>query len=625
MEKEVIIQLKVARPRDQAAWTETTRVAAALESKFKDVGTAGGKALSDVSAKAQRLAADSKKSSDAVTVLMREIAKGSREAGGIERISRQLRSMGVDATRASEAAAKLMRSLGDGARLAEGDLRRLATVLRATGGGSPGLMGRLGGFLGQPLAGASLGTLGAMQLGGRVIGAAGQAFRQSLMTPADAQIQDMLRDRRQGFGPGSAFLADLHTNIPIMGGVRDWMTHSTPGSWDIPNALARGSNALFGTDLQEQRGSREGVVDSERRLQRQLANAEFARQQRQIRGAANIAGQTAQSQGFRDFSLAGISGTAGIIGARESVGQFRADRRFDALQQRLALQMEGVGRGEALGGGVIEALRGEVANRPAFGQAERYRIGQERTLVGHEMAAARRAFDNAGAGGGDATMEQNAARQQMVEAQQRLIELERRDVELTRQAAEAEQQRLERFRQFAQTAEEGYRRIAQAERDRVSTFREQFGLMNELDRAQLQQLARRASERGGAGIQNLSGEELQRLQATGLFGEQVRAEAGRRSELAGIQGIIQASGVEGRIAAAEGQQRAAAQIRTQIENQITVNMTASAKEMAAQIARQLQPAIAQLTVQIVAGVRAQLDDALAEAEWQRNLQRVMER
>lgn len=594
MEKEVVLQLKVVRPRDNAAWAEASRTAAALETKFKDVGAAGGKALSDVSAKAQRMAADTKKSSDAVTVLMREIAKGNREAAGIERISRQLRSMGVDATRATEAAAKLMRTMGDGARVAEGDLRRLATTLSAVeggGGGGGGFSGR-GGLLAKPLASLSASRIGAMLFGRQLFSGALQSARGAMATPADDQVMQALRDPRMGGSAGGAFLGNLHSSMPIMGEVRDFFT------WN----------------------ARQGVADSDRRLNRQITNSEFARQQRQIISMGRVAAFGAQRQGFNDFSMAGIQGASGIIAARESVGQFRADRRFDELQQRLALQMEAVGRGEALGGGVMGALRGEIGNRPSFGAAERFRIGQERALAQGQLAAGRAAFGAAGAGGGDITTEQNAARQQMVEAQQRLVELERRDVELTHQAAEAEQQRLERFRQFAQTAEEGYRRIAQQERDRVSAFREQFGLMNELDRAQLQQLAGRASQRGGAGIQGLSGEELQRLQGTGLFGEQVRAEAGRRAELSGVQGIIQASGVEGRINAAEGQRAAAAQIRTQIENQITVNMTASAEDMARQIAQRLQPAIAQLTVNIVAGIRAQLDDALAEAERQRALQ-----
>ena len=586
IEKEVVLQLKIQKPRDSGAWADVQRQVEGVRQGLAHAGEASNKAMTEMAAQQKRLQAELTTSKAGVTALAREIGRGAKEAKAIEGLTAQLRGLGVAAKPAEQAAARLFQQIGAGARVAQADVQRLATALRATAGAG----GSRGGFLSMPIGGLSVGGVGLLGLGRQAGAGLMQAGRQALMTPGDQQIQETLRNRQFGGSASQSFWANAVNSMPGGETLRDVFTIN----------------------------QRQGATDAQRRLAIQIQAGERRRQEQQTRTGGMLAVSAANQEGLRSSGMAGITARGGFMAAQEQTRAFQGDRRFDALQQRFQLEMEAAGRGEGVGRGSLAALRGEIGNRPQFGQAQRFQLGQERGLAQQEFAEAQRR--GAGATGPGAEMQRVAAMEQMRAARERLLDIEQRGVEVTRQAAEAEQQRLERFRQFAQQAEQSYRQIAQHERDRISTFREQFGLMDELEQMEVRRLSERAAMQGGRGIQRLSSQELRQLQSTGLFDEQVRGEAGRRAERSGIQGIIQASGAEGRVSQAEARQREAAQIRTQVEQSITVNMQASAQDIARQIATQLQPAIAALTQQTVTLLNRTIANALAEAERLRALQ-----
>ena len=583
IEKEVAIQLKVVRPKDGMAFNDAARQAKELDKAVEKVGGVSTKALSEASASAKRFAAETAKGKDAVTGLMREIARGSREAKGIDSLTDRLKAFGVESTKARAAATQLMKSVGDGARVADADLRRLANTMRATGGGGGGrggFMGRMGGFFNQPISGISVGMGGAMALGARAFGNASNALTQSLSTTADAEIAAMLGNRQMGGGAGSSTLGSIHTGIPVFSQFRDWMTSD----------------------------QRQGAAESVGRGQGQRTALDRMRQRNIAESQARISRGATTTGVFNAAELADADAYGGRLTAQERVAAYGANRRFEQIGMMQAREFEAAGRGEGIGRGSLDTLRREMATPQSFGGAARNQLETERRNAQRELAAAettRQQAEGAGVGGNEA--QRTVAAEQLRAVRERMVEIERRDVELTRAAAEAEQQRLERFRQFAQAAEEGYRRIAQAERDRISNFREQFGLMNEIDRANTVNLARRAQ---GGGIQNLSGEELGQLRTTGLFDQQIRGEAIRRAEMSGVQGVIQASGAEGRAREAEARQAEAAQVRIQLDNQITNNITVSADQTARQIADQVLPALQRFMQAQLAQIQERLDNQL---------------
>lgn len=526
IQKEVILQLKVLRPQDGKALADAAKQAKDLDTSLKSAGLGASKALADATTNARRFRQE-------VTAGNQAMARGG--PGGV------------------------------------------------SGGG-----GGLTGFLGQNVAGMSLGRLGAMQMGMGAIQAAGQAARQAFATTSDAQIQAMVARE----SPWSSMAGQTVQQIPLIGGL-----------------------ASVGSEFASH-GPRAAATESQRRLQRQIQNLERARQRQQIVTAGELSQAELAAQSGRDARTGNITGRAGFLAAGERARQMMDDARLERINRQFGAEMDAAGRGEGLGGSAMAAMRGEIGRRGEFGTAERFRIAEERRAAQSDLARLQRPTTGQDQGG----LREADRLRQVEDARRRILDLERQDVELTRQAGENENQRLERIRQFFQAAEQGYQRIAEHERQRITNFREQFGLMDELGRMEVQQLAQRAAAGGGRGIQGLSSEELRSLQGTGLFDEQIRGEASRRGNLAGAQAIIQASGAQGRVEAAEARQREAAAVRVQVENQMQVNLQVSATDLARQFNDQVLPAIQQLFITATARMQQQLEAAMAERERQIALQ-----
>lgn len=638
IEREVRIQLKVERPKDGAAFADAARQAKELSKAFGDIGgSGGGKAIADVataashaqteakgaaaavgglvkelglvsmkgingkafldaSASAQAMSAETRRGKDAVTSLARELGRSSKEAAAIDKLSAQLRALGTSADAAKAAATKMTAAIGAGAKLAERDVQRLATAIKATGGGAGSIWTRPMFAGGGGIGGMSVGQIGAMVGGAQALQVGGQVVSENLAY--SQEVQDLARRD----SPGWAGVNRFARSLPVLGAVAGAGADMVGGTEWLPSWL--GGAPRSG-------GSREGVEESQRALQSQPATLARQRQLNVMRAQATLSRQAVESTAENATDLAESTIRGGRITARERVQTFQSDRRFEQIGQQQAREFESQARGEGLGRGSLVALQREIQTPQAFGGAAREQIAAERANAQREIQAAQATRDSAataGAGGNEAM--RIAAAEQLRTARERLLDIERRDVDLTRQAAEAEQQRLERFRQFAVQAEESYRRIAQAERDRISSFREQFGLMNEIERANIAMVAQRAAQNGGRGIQGLANDELRQLQGTGLFQEQVRGEAVRRAELSGVQGIIQASGAENRVRQAEARQQEAAQIAVALNNQITNNITISAEATGRQIADQVMPAIRRVMEAAIAQINERFEDQM---------------
>lgn len=603
IEKDVAIKLKVVRPQDGRAMADISRQAERLNKELQILESRGGKAMANLGEHSKRVAAEVAKANAGVTALMRDIGRDNRAALAIENLTRRLQALGVAAQPAATAAARLIRQIGDQARVTEADVRRLAGTLRAVpGGASPtGFFGRAQAALGQRIGGGSLGRLALAGLGASIIHSGGQAVSTAFETPLDDQINQLARRNN----PFAMAAGDVARGIPIIGSVAG-------GIADLATA-----------------GPRAAAQTSQMRLTRQQVEAERRREQLLIRTQGAISERAVDRESERTMNMARIDAAVAPRTAFEQRRDFQAGLRMEGMQRQFQQEMEAAGRGEGVGRvgtGALRSLRGEIANRPDFGMAERQRIAGERMLAERELASAQaaQARTQQGAAGGvpatDLGMEAADAARRIAEAQQRLVELRQRDVVLTRQAAEAERGRLENLRQFAATAEQNYQRMAQHERQRIADFRVQFGLMDEMEQLNLQQIAAQAAANGGRGIQNLSPEQLRQLQASGLADEQVRGEATRRGNLAGAGNIVQALGAEDRVRAAEARQAEAAAIRVQVEQQITNNINLQGADIARSITEQLLPQLTQAMQAAVAQVRLQTEQALEEAERRRRLQ-----
>jgi hypothetical protein len=400
----------------------------------------------------------------------------------------------------------------------------------------------------------------------------------------DAQFSETMRRE----SPGSFVANEIGRSIPIIGSIGGGLADLA--TW----------------------GARSRAEASTRQMQERLRRQEIARQRQQIVTAGELSRAEATRAGARDLYSAHIGGRAGIMAAGERASALMADRRFEGIGRRFGDEMDA----GSLSGGAMAEMRAEIGRRSDFGRAERFRIEEERRAAQSDLARASTPLTGTDPGG---TREADRLRQ-VEEARRRILDLERQDVDLTRQAGENETQRLERIRQFMQTAEQGYLRIAEHERARTQNFREQFGLMDEIGRMEVRQLAERASARGGAGIQGLSADELGRLRETGLFDEQVRGEAARRGNLAGAQAIIRASGAEGREEAARSRAREAAGLAASVENTINVAINVNGQDVARQVSERVESAIAQLTLSTAARLEEQIERALQHHETQKALQ-----
>jgi hypothetical protein len=448
-------------------------------------------------------------------------------------------------------------------------------------GGMRGMLNS-GNFRGS---GAMLGAMGGSAFGMQAASAALRGVTTAYSTPIDAQINQQLSPAMRG-------MMGYRHGLPVVGPLFEAFD-----AWRTSDA-------------------REGAAASQRRLQSQMVNGERARSRAMMINAGAASRAELASAGGRDLFSTHIGARAGIMAAGERASSMMADLRFEGINRRFGDEMDAAIRGQGLGGGALAEMRSEIGRRSNFGAAERFRIEEERRAAQSDLTRASAPISGADPGG----VRESDRLRQVEEARRRILDLERQDVDLTRQAGEHETQRLERIRQFFQQAEQGYQRIAEHERTRIQNFREQFGLMDEISRMEIQQLARRASAQGGAGIQGLSADELGRLRETGLFDEQIRGEATRRGNLAGAQAIIRASGAQGRQEAAEARAREAGNLAASVSNEINVTLNVTAADVARQINERVEPLIQQLLIATTARLEQQIERQIEEAGRQVSLQ-----
>jgi hypothetical protein len=619
IEKEVSIQLKVKRP-DSMALNQAAEQAKKLRREVDGLGQS--RALDDAAARAKKFEQQTRAGAMAVTGLVREYAKQGQAAREVDRVTAALVRQGVAADRARTAATRLVSGLSAGARVAERDVQRLATGMNALQ--RQGMMARPGaggGLLGQGM-GGMLGALGGAGFGAQALSAGFRGIAEAYQSPADETI------RRQ-MSPGMRAAMGYRYGIPVVGqglqALDAWQAYEQPtGARGFVEGL---QNTLTFGPARPSGGSVRGLEESNQRLASQQRAMARARSQSQMFTASDLAARSAQRTGSNSAAMAQAEAAGIGLGARERVALMGADNRAARLFQGLG--DEGFGQGDRALGGSLAGLRREVANRPSFGADARFRLGAERSSVMRDLEAAQ--SDRARAESGqrrvlgrdertgaaimsDAGVDRESALQRMAEARQRLIELQGRERDLARATSEAEQQRLDRFRQFAQQAEEHYRRTAQAERERGNSFRENFALMNRLQQRDVLQFSRRlAASPNGQGI---STQDLGRFANQDIFRNQIQRILQTRGDASGAQEVLRNAGVQGRIAQAERAQQQAAAVRVQLESQIRAEINTNATAVAEQLSTQLLPQIQQHTAALIAQLQARLDQQLRDERLQ---------
>ena len=327
-------------------------------------GGRDGQAFGEAAKNSQKLETQTKRTGAVIADMVKEMRKTRDADREIERVAKQLQSMGVAADKAKEAAKRLFQEVGHGAKVAEQDVRRLATGMKATGqaGGGGGWAGRLGLQNGMPSLGRIAGATGTLM----ALGRAGTRLQESLGTSADAGIQEQIREadraRSMGTKVKDAFLEGLADIIPGLRGILDGLTAAV-------TAAEREATARSNTETQR--------ATQRAELRRRVGIAASAALAAEDLDRQELGGQTFRSQ------LA--AGLAPMAGAETATVRAAAIRQQEVMAGQLVTRDGQVTREPSM-----DAARQAMASRPQQGGAAMAGIDAERQELLRQAAEARR-------------------------------------------------------------------------------------------------------------------------------------------------------------------------------------------------------------------------------------------
>lgn len=235
-------------------------------------------------------------------------------------------------------------------------------------------------------------------------------------------------------------------------------------------------------------------------------------------------------------------------------------------------------------------------------QVEREIAGMgQRSRAMQEVSAAQREVDfqrnQKGMDPGVKAQRVAAAQGGVVEAQRKLLDAEQKQLDLVKQQS---QERLSGL----QAAKDATQSIIDAEQAKLKGGQQEFGRMNEWEREQVMDIAKRFKQTG-----KLEDEDLAIARQVGIFGDAVAKRDEAAGGAAGFDDLKKLLGLDQRLKEAE-------KTKVEVINKIELEMKNAGDAMADQIANAIMPAIVKMQQAVIDKLKA--DQKLADIQAQAN-------
>lgn len=216
-------------------------------------------------------------------------------------------------------------------------------------------------------------------------------------------------------------------------------------------------------------------------------------------------------------------------------------------------------------------------------EAERGRARKEQASLGRELAAMEQTAGHALALEAD-------LRERLEAASERVLTLDKQRIDQMQEQNHLIQEQAKQLRNFAEQQRSFYATQAQAERDKLKTAAEQFGMLTPGQ----QNKAFRVAQRLQAG-QRLTRPELEFAQSQGVFGSALQQYRERQAAQSApqFQRLAGMLGADTALRQAEAKEKLAAQVAVQLQTKVDATINLNEANVANQIVQQLIPLIEQ--------------------------------
>lgn len=594
-----------------------TKPAASSDEGFKKLGKAAEKANADVAKGTDALKDKFEKLSDKVS-----------------NVGDRLESFAGEASKAFGGISSQLSGLLDG-------FGKLGPLI----GGAAGQLSQFAGVAGQlspHLAGAAgfggMGLRGAFLRGGiGALGGAGAGFALSQATGMNPYLATGV-GAFAGAGAGAA-LPWIGAGLGKVGGAA--ASVGTVGATAIlaPVIAAlsiltvkseAAQDAVVG--LAQKVGMFKGLSDSAKSLasveaaagkskeRRQLADAlglRFGSEDMETIAAQNIAIRSpfeGAARGYRDIYQGSQDMLmANRIGNRRFLEGRGIDRSFESFSEAMGKSATTGEFGDMYAqsanvlAGFNQGSKGNAASEQALAVA-----GEARTRALEEQRDIQQQVNRLAGEGFRTEAELTHAMQEQSRIQEKVVQAEQQYLAAMQQSKQAEIERIDKFRQWAADAEKTYKAIAEQEKARLTTMKEQFGLQD----AMTQRGALDVAKKIMAGGQGMTREELEFAKGQQILQDPLRKLGGQWADQSGIfQEIIRITGQDQKGKQAAEAARQFAEVKVQLENRVNAEIKINEGALADQVAKVLVPQIHQAMQQIT----VQMQNELAKGEFQRRM------